>query len=991
MKSISLQEHINQSRIAAAANRAKGNRHGQILSMLYSDPYHFIEELIQNAEDAIARRKDNTLFGFVKIIIDDNGISFFHNGDPFSETDLMAITTFASTTKKGLPGINQIGKFGIGFRSVYGITDLPEIHSGKHHYRISDFEVLEECEPRFTEEFTTHIFLPFKPSVSADFRNMLKKRICGLNPVFLLFLKQIMQIEIVADEESVVFSAETDNKEKNILVKTIVSNKNGIRKSSRYILFQRSSGPNRQAAIAFPIDESDQFIPEIIPQVAVYFPTQFHIAHSIIVHGSFTTTPNRENIPFSEEWTPENNSVLAVLSDLMRISLRSLLSNKLITTDFWKLFSWNNTSPDPISASISECLSKFVAEEKCLADASGKLHTASGLCVSEDGNLFHLLTSKDIASIYSRFGFLHLTIAANDNFVSFLRKVHKLKLADIDSFAFHIAGRAEFLQKKPLGFYPAFYRFLSEHPRLWDLTHKGRYYNLRHKAIIPDKSRRLTAPFSENEKPQIFIGKAANGFSVVHPELASDADCMNFFAMLGIPDFAPGLTEADMLMRRFKEKTASAWWRNLFELYVSSEVSVKERIREKLKDLNCLPCIESQSGNKVFVKPYQAIIPDKQLTTFLSFHRSLFVNPQLITFLATHDISVSRFNHFLTELGVNNGLKFIETETALDDNRKSALRAGFEQFPIVRERVIDWTIEGLDSFLTHPTPAAAAALWFLLGKVDEKFRKASYTFESYVRSETVHFTPAYISQLKIAQWIFDEQLNPASTQGFSASKLHSCFNQASPESIWMAEELGMITDHISAEEKEILSVIRKHKLNAGSLQELINSNNSDIVFFQYLPLSGISVNNKNAIESSSANLKSILASLPFATRSSQSWDQCLFEEKSQILKNHLLSSVLSESKRLQPVIENPGHVQIRQDLLILTHYFTGVRPAAGEAILMPATFATHINERPERLDTGLYVFNLSDNTCVEVAPENLSDFLKNNTLAFINSMKLAND
>ena len=240
MKSISLQEHINQSRIAAAANRAKGNRHGQILSMLYSDPYHFVEELIQNAEDAIARRKNESVSGFVKIIISETGISFFHNGDPFSETDLMAITTFASTTKKGLPGINQIGKFGIGFRSVYGITDNPEIHSGDFHYRITDFEVLEECNPRDTETFTTLIYLPFKSSVSADFRQTLQNRICTLNPTFLLFLNQIQQIEIIAENQSVVINATTELCEKKITHKTIVSSNNGIRNELHFLLMQRN-------------------------------------------------------------------------------------------------------------------------------------------------------------------------------------------------------------------------------------------------------------------------------------------------------------------------------------------------------------------------------------------------------------------------------------------------------------------------------------------------------------------------------------------------------------------------------------------------------------------------------------------------------------------------------------------------------------------------------------------------------------------------------
>ncbi len=987
MKSISLQEHINQSRIAAAANRAKGNRHGQILSMLYSDPYHFVEELIQNAEDAIARRKNESVSGFVKIIISETGISFFHNGDPFSETDLMAITTFASTTKKGLPGINQIGKFGIGFRSVYGITDNPEIHSGDFHYRITDFEVLEECNPRDTETFTTLIYLPFKSSVSADFRQTLQNRICTLNPTFLLFLNQIQQIEIIAENQSVVINATTELCEKKITHKTIVSSNNGIRNELHFLLMQRNSGHNHKAAIALQINESGHFIPIRNPQVSVYFPTQFHITHSIIVHGSFTTTPNRENIPFSEEWTPENYAVLSVISDLMRILLRSLLNKKIITADFWSLFSWNSSSEDPVSAVISECLNKFIAQEKCLPDQSGKLQSVSGLCVSEDDNLIQLIAAKDIVNVYGRSGFLHHEITDNEIFVSFLRKSHKLKVADIDSFAFHIASQKEFLQKKRLTYFPSLYRFLALHPRLWDHTHKGRYYNLRHKAIIPDKGKHLTAPFSDNDKPQIFIGKAASGFSVVHPELSSNANCMNFFSMLGIPDFAPGLSEANILFKRFKEKTASVWWHNLYEIYASSEASVKDHIREKTNELNCLHCIDSQSGNKIFVQPQQAYLADEHLTAFLSGQQSFFVNPQLIAFMSDQNIAASSFGHFLTELGVNAALRIVETESQLDDNHKSALRAGYEQFSIVHETITDWTIEGLDSFLISPKPASAAALWHLLGKVDEKHRKACYTFESYVRSETIQFSPTYIEKLKTNAWLFDEHLNAVSPQGFQMERLHESFNQSKPASLWMAAELGMITENISSEEKEILSLIRTHRLNTELLQQLLDDTKNDVEFFQYLPMSEPASIAKNTMNFSTADLSAIIQSNPFYANNSQSWDQYLFEEKTQILKNHFLNTVLSASKQSKPYIAKPGHLQIKQNEIIKAHYFTGIRPDAGEEILLPSSFANHFKNESEKKDTGLFVFNLHDKTCIEVSPDNLAEFLNSHSIAFIKTTK----
>lgn len=988
MKSISLQEHIAQSKIAVAANRAKGNRHGQILSMLYSDPAHFAEELIQNAEDAIARRQQAEEPGCVKIVFDPEGVSFFHNGDPFNESDLMAITTYASTTKKGLPGINQIGKFGIGFRSVYGITDSPEIHSGKHHYRIADYEVLEEIAEENTSEFTTYIRLPFKPSVGADFRKSLADSVQNLNAEFLLFLNQITQIEIISQDTATVFSCGTETFGKNLTIKNILVSRNGRRNNKQFLLFKRSAGHNKEAAVAFGLNDTRSFIPENNPYASVYFSTKMRIAHSVLVHGSFTTTPNRENIPFSDEWTPENKTVLSVLSDLMRIALRSLLSNNMISADFWKLFAWSNSAPDPISATISESLDAFIAREKCILDSENNKRLASDLCIAEEESLLRLLNNKEVGAVYSRFGFLLLDISENETFVSHLRKNHKLKLADIDSFAFFTGQHPEFLHKKSLKWFPEFFGFLSEHPRLWDQAHKGRYYNLRDKAIIPDKGRKMIVPFSIDDKPQVFIGKAANGFSAVHPELAQDATCMNFFSMLGIPDFAPGLSQAESLVRRFNEKTANAWWLRLYELYSKSDENVKDSIRKKAAELNCLPCVESLNGNKVFVKPQQAYIPDHHLTAFLSFRSSFFVHKQLASFFSGHGVSVSALNHFLSEFGVSTGLKVFETKGDFSDDHKSALRAGYDIYPVVRENISDYSLEGLDTFLNRPVPTAAAALWNLLGRLDEKFHKAAYTFESYVRSETVFFQPEYIRRLKNSEWMFDAQLNPVMPSGFPAEKLHEYFRQSDPVSLWMASELGLIAGTVTDEEKELLSLIRKNKLDSITLKKLIQDQNTEITVLKYSPLSA---NSDKAVLAGDPMLQMLSGTMPLHIQNTESWDQWLFDEKSGHLKNHLLTKVLASSKTLQAYISAPGHIEISDTDFVLTHYFIGIRPDAGEPVLLPSSFAKWLQERPGRKDTGLFVYNLKDNNCVEISPENISDFLLHHPVALVQPMKLTND
>ena len=156
----------------------------------------------------------------------------------------------------------------------------------------------------------------------------------------------------------------------------------------------------------------------------------------------------------------------------------------------------------------------------------------------------------------------------------------------------------------------------------------------------------------------------------------------------------------------------------------------------------------------------------------------------------------------------------------------------------------------------------------------------------------MHFAPAFIQKLNETPWLFDDRMNAATPQGFPMERFHVSFHQAKPESLWMAEELGMITQNVSADEKEILSLIRKHNLDAGSLQQLLDGDKREVVFYQYLPLSETAPAAGNALNFSMADLKAIIQSNPFASNNSQSWDQCLFEEKTQILKNHFLNSIL---------------------------------------------------------------------------------------------------
>src|SRR5713226_7143097 len=98
-------------------NFEEGLRHSTVEK--YPDPVHFVYELLQNAEDQCATEAQFQLFA--------DHLVFCHNGNPFTRADVENITGIGNSDKP--QDDNKIGRFGIGFKSVFAITKRPEIYT----------------------------------------------------------------------------------------------------------------------------------------------------------------------------------------------------------------------------------------------------------------------------------------------------------------------------------------------------------------------------------------------------------------------------------------------------------------------------------------------------------------------------------------------------------------------------------------------------------------------------------------------------------------------------------------------------------------------------------------------------------------------------------------------------------------------------------------------------------------------------------------------
>lgn len=97
---------------------------------LYKDRTHFVYELLQNAEDAQAH--------IVKFVLYGDRLEVFHDGKPFTVSNVRSLFDIGLSDKAN--DLNQIGEFGVGFKSVFSICERVQFFSNPSNFRVKNIE-----------------------------------------------------------------------------------------------------------------------------------------------------------------------------------------------------------------------------------------------------------------------------------------------------------------------------------------------------------------------------------------------------------------------------------------------------------------------------------------------------------------------------------------------------------------------------------------------------------------------------------------------------------------------------------------------------------------------------------------------------------------------------------------------------------------------------------------------------------------------------------
>lgn len=460
---LSLNEHIAEGKKLVESLKKRQEGVFDLIANLYSDPSHFIYELLQNAEDAYMRHIEfkgakNVVFNLSK-----SGLFIYHNGKPFDDQDLISISTLAITNNRKGKDVNQIGKFGIGFKSVFSVCETPYLYSSNgRNYKIIDYVVLEEIEPdKNLKGFTTKFYLPFKP----DKYEIIKNGLENIDSLSLLFLDQIREIEINFPDGDKIHI-----KKGNIRKNMLSISTNNV--AEKFFIFSKPFEVGNQSSkvkIAYSIkgNQIQPFSQIQRPALFVYFLTQELTSLEIMLHGPFGSTPSREKVPIDDntEIGRLNISILEKLSECFIESIYILKKDRRLSVNLWEIFPINEVEGDKVYDVFFKRFHKELELGANIIPTINGKHTNihNGLLVSNK-KIPNLLSAKELKELFKKSNWITDEISedtiSTKQIWKYLSYNHQIKNVGIGDLLRGVD--VNFLRRKSDNWFKIFYALLLD-------------------------------------------------------------------------------------------------------------------------------------------------------------------------------------------------------------------------------------------------------------------------------------------------------------------------------------------------------------------------------------------------------------------------------------------------------------------------------------------------------------------------------------------------
>lgn len=734
----------------------------KIVEDLYPDQAHFIYELLQNAQDTGAT---NVAFRLKR-----DGLTFEHDGRPFSSGDIYAITDIGESNKVDE---DKIGRFGVGFKAVFAYSETPTIYSPTFSFRIEDLVLPHEVPLLPNLGGLTRFLFPFN-NPKKDPQTAYAEVALGLaelSEMALLFLPSLSSIS---------WSIEGGNSGELLRIPHSAEHMEILRQSSggepvafHYLRFDEPvEGLGRQnVSVAFqlgftggatqydpgrPLADQLRVVAAEPGQVAVFFPAEKETSNlRFHLHAPFVPELSRASI----KETPANIPLFAQLAQLSAKSLHRIKEMGLLTAEFLSVL------PNPLdSIPIRyQCIrSAIITAMNCeeLTPTQARGHAPAKLLLQAKASLKDLLGTEDLAILVDHKGEpLSWAVSAaqkNSNADRFLSGlairewdldefVERLQVLDPDNWRYPDKAVQEWIGSKSAEWHQQFYALL-------------------HRELVADGD---LGRLIDLELVRLRDGRYHRAAGSYFPSGIDDED--------GFPRVDPSLYNAG----RSKPQQAAA--RRLLEELGTREVGEAELVEALLKDRYTQSSFQPRSGD---LRRFVALVekePAKAslFSTYFVFEDengkwrrpkdccldSPFKETGLRAYFAKaggqsgpvglaarypgSGLSPTRFVRFAEAVGVVTGLQPSTTSCGENPNWPHLSSAGGERrtSPINR----DYVLRGFETATAEPNCAISALLWRTADNARPEYFQAVF---QYNRSHGARYAPSqWVHQMRRAAWV----------------------------------------------------------------------------------------------------------------------------------------------------------------------------------------------------------------------------------------------
>ncbi|MEZ4473560.1 MAG: hypothetical protein R3F60_22780 [bacterium] len=291
---------------------------------IYTEPGHFLAELLQNADDAGARSW--------RVTFTEDTVEVRHDGAPFDVRDVVGVLSIGQTTKVA----GHIGLFGVGFKSVYAVCERPRIYSDVFAFEIADVSLPRPLARRPQGGGTTLVLPLRQPDDPERGAAALAARARALPAQLLLTLQSLQTIEVEdpRGRRRVTRRLGTGDDRVELVdeVDARVVRRGFLVAAARADV---ARGPGDEVLVAVALDAQGQPMgwPAGEPSVHAFLPTRQASGLDCLIHARFAVPVDRERIDPDD---PGNHAALdragGLLGTLVRrrveagLDVRSLMA-----------------------------------------------------------------------------------------------------------------------------------------------------------------------------------------------------------------------------------------------------------------------------------------------------------------------------------------------------------------------------------------------------------------------------------------------------------------------------------------------------------------------------------------------------------------------------------------------------------------------------------------------------------------------------------------